>query len=328
MEFRTRVEIAPFDSRIDHTKSGLSVGSCFADNIAAKLARAKFRIAANPFGVMFNPVSIADTLLRLERRTPVTRDDLAAVGDLWCNFAFHGSFSHTDPEQALEAMNTALEDGGRALQAADYVIITFGTAWVYALADDPGRVVANCHKFPADMFVRRRLTVNEITARYDDLFEGPLKCKHVIFTVSPVRHIKDGFAENTLSKAVLIEAVHELVGRHANADYFPAFEIVNDELRDYRFYANDMVHPSAMAVEYIWERFGKTVLTERARDAAAAAEKVAAAMEHRALRPETTALAKFRETMAARVASLAILYPEVDFSAEMRYFEIAAGGDL
>ncbi len=327
MEFWTRVEIVPFGRRIDHTQNGLSIGSCFAGNMAAKLVRAGFRIMANPFGVLFNPVSIADTLVRMERGTPFTPGDLVLADDVWCNFAFHGAFSSTHPGQALEAMNAAVEEGARALRAAGYVIVTFGTAWVYALAEDPERVVANCHKLPASTFVRRRLTTAEITARYDELFEGVLADKHVIFTVSPVRHVRDGLAENTLSKAVLIEAVHELVGRHANADYFPAFEIMNDELRDYRFYADDMVHPSSVAVEYIWERFGQTMLTDRAREAAAAAEKIAAAMEHRPLRPDTAAFRKFRETMAARVASLAILYPEIDFSREQRYFGTTAVGE-
>lgn len=320
MEFRTRVGITPFGRRIDHTKCGLSVGSCFADNVAAKLIRAKFPLAANPFGVLFNPVSIADTLCRLGGGTPFTRDDLTWTGDVWCNFAFHGSFSSPRPAQALRAMNTALDEGGRALRDADYVIITFGTAWVYELTERPGCVVANCHKFPAHMFARRRLAVGEIVARYDGLFEGPLAGKHVIFTVSPVRHVKDGLAENTLSKAVLIEAVHELVARHENADYFPAFEIVNDELRDYRFYAGDMVHPSDVAVEYIWERFGETALTARAREAAAWAGKVAAAMEHRPMKPGTAAHGKFLRSMEERITALAAQYPEVDFSRELHHF--------
>lgn len=217
-------------------------------------------------------------------------------------------------------MNAALEEGSRALRKADYVIITFGTAWIYALANEPERVVANCHKLPAQTFVRRRLTVAEIVARYDELFEGPLAGKHIIFTVSPVRHVKDGLAANTLSKAVLIEAVHAIVDSHANTDYFPAFEIVNDELRDYRFYADDMVHPSAVAVEYIWERFGQTVLTDRAREVAAAVEKIAVAMEHRPLRPGTLAHKKFLESMARQVTALAEQYPEVDFSEKLRYF--------
>lgn len=320
MEFRTKVDIEPFVWGIDHSMRGMSVGSCFAENIAAKLLRAKFRLCANPFGVLFNPVSIANTLNRLHDGVEYTVDDLVQCGDLWCGFDFHGSFSSVVREDALARMNGAVDAGIEALQAAEYVIITFGTAWVYEIAGEPGRVVANCHKFPAKEFLRRRLSVDEIVVRYEELFAGALRGKRVIFTVSPVRHVKDGLPENALSKAILLEAAHELVDRHPQAVYFPAFEIVTDELRDYRFYTEDMVHPSAVAVEYVWERFREAAFSPRTRQAAAESEKIAAAMEHRPINPESKSHARFRASMLAQVQALAANYPDIDFSAEIEFF--------
>ncbi|MCL2560890.1 MAG: GSCFA domain-containing protein [Rikenellaceae bacterium] len=318
MEFRTRVNIAPFERKIGHTQSGLSLGSCFATNVAAHMRRAKLRVADNPFGVLFNPLSVANALERLADGREFGRDDLVWNGDMWCNFSLHGSFSSPCAEEALYSMNRAVRDGAQQLESADYVIITFGTAWVY---ERNGAVVANCHKLPAAEFVRRRLAVEEIVARYDALFtSSALRGKHIILTVSPVRHTKDGLAENSLSKAVLIEAVHALSERHATADYFPAFEIVCDELRDYRFYAADMVHPSEVAVQYIWERFAKAALTERARDAAKAAESVVTAVEHRPLHPAAASHTTFRAAILNRIVTLAERYPEIDFSEEIRYF--------
>lgn len=329
MWFRTEVKIAPFDNKIDHSTTGLSMGSCFAGNMAMKMKRAKLPVTDNPFGVLFNPISIADNLEALYAGRRYMADDLAREGDVWSCFSFHGSFSSTDPQTALYAMNRAAAEGEQALKDAGYVIITFGTAWVFELAEDASenfgnphtsRVVANCHRFPAETFRRRRLTVAEIVERYEMLFNTALRGKQIIFTVSPVRHLKDGAAENTLSKAILIEAVHELVARHPSVVYFPAFEIMNDELRDYRFYADDMVHPSAVAVEYIWGKFRDAALTSRAAVAVKEVEKIAAAMDHRPLDPTTAAYREFLAIISARIKELAERYPEIDFSAEAEYF--------
>lgn len=319
MEFRTPVETEAFQMKITHRMGGLSLGSCFAGNIARRMQRAKFRIADNPFGVLFNPASIADTIEMLSAGTAVTRSDLSLHDGLWSGFAFHGSFSSADPEVALSRMNGAIQSGAHALRDAEYVIITFGTAWVYELTTD-GRVVANCHKFPATAFRRRRLGVGEIVSRFDTLMEGPLAGRTVILTVSPVRHIKDGFPENTLSKAILIEAVHELAARHPGAVYFPAFEIMNDELRDYRFYDADMVHPSPIAVDYIWERFSAAAFDEPTRRLAAEAEKIAAAMEHRPHDADSPGHRRFMADMLRRTRELSARMPDTDFSAEADYF--------
>lgn len=323
MEFRTPVEIRPFEKKITHSMQGLSIGSCFAGNIAARMQRARFRIADNPFGVMFNPISIADALQAMYDGTRYEQGGLVCRDGVWSSFAFHGSFSSTCPGDALAAMNRAADEGGRALRGAEYVIVTFGTAWVYELAGGGG-VVANCHKFPATDFRRRRLTVGEIVGRYNALLDSVLAGRQVIFTVSPVRHVKDGFPENTLSKAILIQAVHELVGSHPDAHYFPAFEIVNDELRDYRFYADDMVHPSQLAVDYIWERFSQAAFDAQTRQLAGEIAKLTDAMNHRPLNPDSQAHREFMRAMAVRARRLSEKYPEIDLTPEISYF--SAGG--
>ncbi|MDR2894986.1 MAG: GSCFA domain-containing protein [Alistipes sp.] len=285
IKFRTEIEPSPLHPKIDHTRRGFSVGSCFAASIAGRLARYKFPVVSNPTGVLFNPFSIADLL------------------------------ESTPPEPAAAA-----------LTAADYVLITFGTAWVY---EENGRVVANCEKRPAHLFTRRRLGVAEITERFDGLMQGALRNKQAIFTVSPIRHLKDGFEENSLSKAVLRLAIADIVEKYpSRAHYFPAFETLTDDLRDYRFYGPDLAHPSAEAVEYIWEKFAAAAFEPETRDLLPQIEKILRATEHRPFESKagehtgeyTVEHAAFRRTMLDRTRDLAARHPEVDLSAEVEFF--------
>ena len=216
-------------------------------------------------------------------------------------------------------MREAARRGADALRRADTVIITFGTAWIYRLREN-GDVVANCHKQPQSLFARELLAADRIADRYAKLLEGPLADKHVIFTVSPVRHLGDGAERNSLSKAVLRVAVGELASRFPDADYFPSFEIMNDELRDYRFYADDMAHPSQTAVDYIWERFGATALAESARRAAERAERIAEAAEHRPFDPRSEAHRNFCRAMLRRIDELRREQPQMQFDDEKEYF--------
>lgn len=336
MRFRTTITVTPSARAIDHGMHGLSLGSCFATNIAERLHRAKFPIGVNPFGVLYNPESIALAVEALSQGRVLTEADLVREGDLWSSFSFHGSFSSADPGRALAQMNASVAEGARALAAADYVVVTFGTAWVYELADafytesptcenirpafPVGGVVANCHKFPARHFRRRRMSVEEITARWSKLLEGPLAGKRIILTVSPVRHLKDGFAGNAVSKATLLLAASQLAEKYADADYFPAFEIMNDDLRDYRFYADDMLHPSAPAVDYIWDRFAEAFFAEDTMRAIREFEKIAAAAHHRPLNPLSAEYAAFRASMLDKVKELQARYPVADLSVEADFF--------
>ena len=272
MKFRTEIEPEPWARKIDHSRRGFSVGSCFAATIAGWLQRYKFPLVSNPTGVLYNPFSIADLL----------------------------------------------EGAPAGLAEADYVLVTFGTAWVF---EEGGRVVANCERRPAHLFTRRRLSVEETVARFDGLMRGVLAGKQVVFTVSPVRHLKDGFEENSLSKAVLRVAVAEIVERHpGSAQYFPAFETLNDDLRDYRFYGPDLAHPSAEAVEYIAEKFAAAALTPEALKLLPQIERVVRATEHRPFGPDSEEHAAFREKMLGQARELAERCPEVDMSAEISFF--------
>ncbi len=321
MKFRTEIDVPAFGQKIDHSQHGFSIGSCFAESIAGKLRQYKFPLAGNPFGVLYNPFSIAGALESLAEGRMWTEDDLSENGGLWFSWDHHGRFSAATSVGALAEINKAASEGAEALAKAGYIVITFGTAWVFEL---DGRVVANCHKQPAQVFTRRRLTVDEIVSRFSALMEGPLKGKQVIFTVSPVRHLKDGFEENSLSKAVLRCAVGELVEKYPGAHYFPAYEILNDDLRDYRFYADDLVHPSDAAVEYIWEKFSGAAFGEKTLALLPQIENAVRAAAHRPFNIDTKAHAAFRRTMLGQIRQLQAAHPEIDFTSEMEFF----GGGL
>ncbi len=320
MKFRTEIEIAPLDERIGYRHRLLAVGSCFAEQIAGKLTDAKFAVETNPTGILFNPLSIAEALRNYRDGKPVNAAELHYDGEQWFHYDFHGSFSDADAAQALKRMNTGRTIGAAALRQADFVLLTFGTAWVY---ERQGRPVANCHRQPASEFVRRRLSVEEIVAAFDESFRtrtdesSSLEKKQIILTVSPVRHLGDGLEGNALSKAVLRMAAAELEERHPNVHYFPAYEIVMDDLRDYRFYADDLVHPVPQAIEYIWEKFVVAALDDEAQRLLPEVEAIVAAARHRPRNPQGRAHADFCRRCMERIAAL----PQIDFTAEKRYFE-------
>ena len=314
MKFRTEIEIAKFAESIDHTKKVFALGSCFAERISERLQRAKFSVTTNPFGVLFNPFSIANTIERLDSTRAFAVCDIEAGRDAFFSFDAHSSLDGTTQTDAFAKLNRAVAQGAKALAEADWVILTFGTAWVY---ERKGRVVANCHKQPAAEFERRRLSVEEIVERYRPLFEGVLRDKKVILTVSPVRHIGDGLQENSVSKATLRLAVEQLCELYDNAYYFPSFEIVIDDLRDYRYYDEDLAHPSKVAVDYIWEHFCGAALTPEARKLLPQIEQIVAASEHRPLNPESESHRTFCRKMLERIEALG----GVNFEEEKRKFE-------
>ena len=313
MKFRTEIEIAPLGTKIGYENRILALGSCFAEHIAGRLAQAKFRVTANPSGILFNPLSIAAALRSYAGESPVRHSELGFDGELWFHYGFHGSFSAPEADQALAAMNAARKSGAEALRAADRIVLTFGTAWVY---EHDGAVVANCHRRPAAEFTRRRLGVDEIVTAFADLMAGPLGGREVILTVSPVRHLGDSLAGNAVSKAALRLAAEELTQRFRRIEYFPAYEILTDDLRDYRFYADDLVHPAPQAVEYIWERFTEAALTDEARRLLPEAEAIAAAAAHRPRDPRSAAHRAFCLAQLERIAAL----HGPDFRAEAEYF--------
>lgn len=311
MKFRTEIDIAPLHTRISYENRTLALGSCFAEQIGARLARAKFRVTVNPTGILFNPLSIVAALHSY--RTPVCREELHCDGGRWFHLGFHGDFAAPTADEALQRMNAARRAGAGALDAADRVVLTLGTAWIY---ERGGEVVANCHRQPAAQFMRRRLTVEEVTEALAAAIEGPLAGREIILTVSPVRHLGDGLAGNAASKATLRLAAEQLTERYASVSYFPAYEILTDDLRDYRFYADDLVHPSPQAVAYIWEKFSAAALTPAAQNLLPEVEAIAAAAAHRPRDPHSAAHRDFCRRMLERIAAL----PGMDFHAEAEYF--------
>lgn len=313
MKFRTEIEIAPSEVKIGYENRVLTLGSCFAGHIAAKLSEAKFQVRENPSGILFNPLSIAAAIRSYADPRPVMRGELGFDGEVWYHFSFHGDFSAPAADEALRRMNAARQAGAEALRTADRIVLTFGTAWVY---EHQGAAVANCHRRPAAEFFRRRLRAAEIVETFSELIEGPLAGKQIILTVSPVRHLGDGLAGNAASKAVLRLAAEELQERFAGVDYFPAFEILTDDLRDYRFYADDLVHPAPQAVAYVWEKFTPAVLTDEARRRLPEIEAIVTAAAHRPRNPQGEAHRAFCRRQLERIAAL----PDVDFQAEAEYF--------
>ena len=260
MKLQTIVDIKPSCWKIGYEDHILLLGSCFSDEIGAQMQQRNLHVTCNPFGTLYNPLSIAQAI-----NCQFSTVNYQFHEGLWHSMAHHGSFSRPTREETERAVNTSIDILQTALRTASTVIITFGTSWVYEM---DSFIVGNCHKLLADRFTRRRLSVEEIVAAWQPIIDS-YPDKHWIFTVSPIRHVKDGLHENQLSKATLLMAVEQLTsqdGRSDRVSYFPSYEILLDELRDYRFFADDLVHPSSLAVQYIWERFVETFCTPQTRN--------------------------------------------------------------
>ena len=262
------------------------LGSCFSDAIGEQMEQRYLQVTRNPFGTLYNPLSIAQAM-QMTAVPPLVEHD-----GLWHSMAHHGAFSRPTKEEAEKAVRGSIETMQRALEEATVIIVTFGTAWVYEWSAVSGQqsvvsgqlsaVVGNCHKLQAECFTRRRLTTEEIIAAWQPIIER-YSNKRWLFTVSPIRHVKDGLHENQLSKATLLQAVEMISNQYAAVSYFPSYEIMLDELRDYRFYADDLVHPSSLAVNYIWERFIDCVCTPQTRNEMSIQHKRWKQTQHRPL---------------------------------------------
>lgn len=321
MQFRTQIQIEPSTLRLNHSNRVLMIGSCFSEHIAERMVCAGFHVANNPFGILFNPASIVATIERLATGARYTIDDLQNGNGRWFSYDFHGDFAARSAEEALERMNRAVEQGAEALAAADCVVLTLGTSWIYRLRT--GGVVANCHKMPAQLFERELLSVEQIVALLDGVIDKYLKNKWVVLTISPVRHIADGLDQNSLSKAILRVAAAQLADARENVSYFPSFEIMNDDLRDYRFYERDMVHPSSVAIDYIWECWRAWTIDPQAEPAMREAECVWTAAKHRPSEPDSQAHREFCEKMLERIDRLVVSYPATDWQRVRTFFAMA-----
>ena len=329
MSFFTEIQIPEFPDQMDYSKSMMLFGSCFSENIGQKLIDLKFEVDMNPFGILYNPESIANSLRILLEKKTFTEADLFHDQGLWNSFYHHSRFSDVDQSMTLEKINNRISSSHEFLKKADFLVITFGTAWVYELRKT-GQIVSNCHKIPAAEFKRFRLGVFEITNVYRELLEQIWKLNpslKVIFTVSPIRHWKDGAVENQLSKATLLLAIDQLItgfGYQACA-YFPSYELMMDELRDYRFYAEDMLHISPVAIDYIFERFSKVMISKESMVVSQKVMKLRKAFEHRPVNPAAAEFKAFIQQNLVQISQLKSQFPNLDFSQEQIYFETKLG---
>ncbi|TLX76161.1 GSCFA domain protein [Labilibacter sediminis] len=321
--FRTEIEVKENSYKIEYDTKVMFLGSCFATNIGQKFKESKLQAMVNPFGVIYNPVSVANTLRSIIQNKQYTESEIHFKNDHWHSFHHHSSFSHQSKDSCLQNINTNNQKAHNYLKETKFLFITFGTAWVYQWIEN-NQIVSNCHKYPAKVFNRFMLNPNEIINTYKKLltellvFNPQIK---IIFTVSPVRHWKDGAHGNQLSKSTLLLAIDSLVEMFESSDYFPAYEIMLDDLRDYRFYDDDMLHPNRLAIEYIWNKFELCYFSKNTLQYQKEMIKLVKAINHRPFDSTSESHQKFLRDQIDKVKSHKINYPKTDFSEEIRFLK-------
>lgn len=320
MDFTTKINIPQSDFLIDHTTKMMLLGSCFSENIGLRLKNHKFQVNMNPMGILFNPLSITSTIKRLLEENPFNESDLVTYNDLHHSFMHHGSFSKQNKEESLKNINYHYLKATDFLKTTDLLMITFGTAYTFKLKSN-GEIVSNCHKFPSEIFTRFRLTIDEIVEEWKHVIIKLLNLNSkikILFTVSPIRHLRDGAHDNQLSKSILHLAVDKLQSIFPDAImYFPSFEIMIDELRDYRFYEQDMIHPSSVASDWIWNNFSKTYFSKNTIKINKEWSSIKRSLEHRPLHPNTAVHREFLEHTYQNLISFAEKYPMINSEEEI-----------
>ena len=318
MQFTTPIPISPISNPIDYHSKILSLGSCFAENMGERLDYFKFQNTTNPFGIIFNPVSIGKLVFRALNNVEFTEKDVFFHNDLWHCFEVHSELSNPGKDFFLQKLNKLLADFKLQIQQASHVIITYGTAWVYR-ENQKNEIVANCHKVSQKQFSKELLSVSVIQKSIEntiDLIKTVNPNVTFVFTISPVRHIKDGFVENQISKAHLITALHYVLSLHASRftlHYFPSYEIMMDELRDYRFYADDMLHPNQSAIRYIWSKFKENYLSESEFKVMDEVDTIQKSLRHKPFNPTSESHLKFEAKLREKIATLVKRYPHIQF---------------
>lgn len=330
MELRTELKIKSFAQQIDLRDAVFLAGSCFTEHIGAQLAANKFSTCQNPHGILFNPVSVSAALEAYEQEKLYTESDLFYHNELYSSWWHHGRFSHTNAHAVLLMMNAETSHAHHFLKSAQWAIITLGSAWAYRLRKEaPGyleaEAVANCHKVPAQHFIHYLLSYQQVCAHVQRIIKLLRQMQpgiRIIFTVSPVRHAREGLAENNRSKGLLLNAVHEAVEAHEGVFYFPAYELVIDDLRDYRFYADDLVHPNYQATRYVWQKFTDACINEASQKLMKEIAEIRTAFHHRPLHATTTHHHRFLQAYLQKTLALASAHPHLDFKAELERFAL------
>lgn len=315
MQFRTQIPISKSENPIDYSSKIVLLGSCFAENIGDKFQYFKFQTIVNPFGIIFNAVSLEKLIRRSVTKCYFIENDIFSHNDLWHCFEVHSELSHPDKEVFLKSLNHLIDSTHQQLNDSTHIIITLGTSWVYRKIEN-NQIVANCHKVPQKEFIKELLTIEQTEESLKNcisLIHSTNPNCNFTFTVSPVRHIKDGFTENTLSKSHLIAAVHKIIKDNQSINYFPAYEIMMDELRDYRFYAEDMLHPNQTAIDYIWIQFFENYISETEFSLMNEICSIQKGLQHRPFNPNTESHQKFLKQLDSKIESIKEKLPQINF---------------
>lgn len=300
---------------IDYNSKVFLLGSCFSESIGDKFSHFKFQSSQNPFGILFHPKAIETIVTNAINEKEYTEEDIFFLNERWHCFEAHSQLSNASKEELLDNLNEAIKSTHKQLHESTHIIITLGTAWAYRFIESD-TIVANCHKVPQKKFLKELLSVDEITESLEaivSLIRDINPTVHFIFTVSPVRHLKDGFVQNQQSKAHLIAAIHQVVEPRKSLFYFPSYEIVMDELRDYRFYAEDMIHPNQTAIAYIWEKFSSTWISESSASTMNKVDSIQRRLNHKSFNSKSSAHQKFLQSLDSDIQSLQKEYTFITF---------------
>ncbi|WP_237274371.1 GSCFA domain-containing protein [Tenacibaculum ovolyticum] len=302
-------------NQINYDSKLLLLGSCFSENIGEKLSYYKFQSVVNPFGILFHPKAIENLVLDAINKKVYTDDDLFFYNERWHSFDTHSILSAASKDKVLNNLNSINTTTFKQLNDATHIVITLGTSWVYRFIETD-TIVANCHKVPQKKFLKEILSINEITESIEaiiSLIKSVNKNVNILFTVSPVRHLKDGFIENQRSKSHLLSAIHNIIEPRENTYYFPSYEIMMDELRDYRFYSEDMIHPNKTAINYIWDKFFTSWTSEETQQTMSKVETIQRGITHRSFNPESEAHLKFLKSIQQKKETLVKAFPFMKF---------------
>ncbi len=306
MNFRTTIQLKKEHNQIDYTSKLLLIGSCFSENIYKKLDYFKFNAVSNPFGILFNPKAIENLIANAINQKKYSENDIFLLNERWHCFDAHSELSASNKKELLQNLNSTINSTQQQLNKSTHILITLGTSWVYRFIETDV-IVGNCHKVPQNKFLKELLTIEDITASLENmctLIKNINPTATIIFTVSPVRHLKDGFVENSQSKAHLVAAIHQIIDKRKQLYYFPSYEIMMDDLREYRFYTNDMVHPNETAIAYIWEKFQQVWITKTLVNIMKKVETIQKGLAHKPFNPNSKQHQLFLADLQQKIASL------------------------
>lgn len=316
MNLQTHIPLSKnIKSPIDYNSKVILLGSCFSDNIGKKLSYHKFQSVLNPFGILFHPKAIESVIKNAITKKEYTEEDLFFLNERWQSFTAHSKLSSSSKEEALNQLNQASALINTALKSNTHIIITLGTSWVYRFLES-GKIVANCHKVPQHKFKKELLPITEINKSLSSIISLIRKVNpdiNFIFTISPIRHLRDGFIENQQSKSHLISALHQIIKNQEKTFYFPSYEIMMDELRDYRFYKEDMIHPNQIAINYIWEKFYENWLSDEAIDLKKQVIKIQRGLEHKPFNTDSDEHRDFLSSLQEKIETLKKKYSHITF---------------